>query len=313
MDLAIHDARADCPHDEGSDPSFQESALFVWYDLEAGTGGFWRLGQEANRGELNSCFGVFTRDGSRFRSNVTGTAMSASDRGATHMGWGSQLRVDLDTLTLHADFPDLQATLKFDDFFPRYDWYALLNRPRHASEHFENAGRVHGRIRIGGREVTVEALGYRDRSWGSRIWTGMRGTRWWPTVFGPDLAMFLTGSVHESASGFHSYGYMIRNGVPETLTDVDLIALIETDAISPRGGIGRFRQASGAIGEVRHERDDGILLHVRGYSAIEAIGKATFEGRIGMSNFEVCTNPLGGNQPPVVTFGANSGDGLSKR
>jgi hypothetical protein len=50
--------------------------------------------------------------------------------------------------------------------------------------------------------------------------------------------------------------------------------------------------------------DNGILLHVRGYSAIEAIGRATFEGRVGMFNFEVCTNPLGGNQRPVATFGA---------
>jgi hypothetical protein len=310
--FAILDPRDDCPHDPGTDPTFQESSLFCWHDLDRGFGGFWRLGQEPNVGALNSCFGVFTQDGLRFRSNVTGVPMAAADRGSTHMGWGPQLRVDLDSLSIHADFPDLQASLRFADFFPRYDWYDLLDRPRHHSNHFENAGRVQGRIRIGGEEIEIDGLGYRDRSWGGRVWRGMRGTRWWPSVFGPDLTMFLSASVHESG-GHGSYGYMIRDGVPQTLRKVDIGAMLDSDAISPRAGVGRFLMANGQFGEVRQERTDGILLHVRGYSAVESIGIATFEGRRGMSNLEVCTNPLGGYELPIITIGANSGDGLSRR
>ena len=304
---AIHDY----PHPPGDDPRFQESSLFVWHDLEAGVGGFWRLGQEAVKGELNSCFGMFTADGLRFRSNVTGAPMRPGDRGETYMGWGKELRVDLDTLRIRADFPDCKADITFSDFLPRYDWFKLLDRPGHASHHFENAGTMKGQVRIGEREIELNALGYRDRSWGEREWTGLRGTRWWPCVFGPDLVMFLTASVHESGHG--SYGYIVRNGVPGTLREVDLVASIARDAITPLRGEGTFILPDGSRGEVFHELVDGIVLHVRGYTAIESIGSARYGDRIGMSNFEVCTNPAGGNLPPILTLGANNGDGLSHR
>ena len=310
--LATHDAADDRPHAPSDDPSFQESSLFVWHDLTAGIGGFMRLGQEPVIGELNSCFGIFTAAGQRFRSNVTGVPMGPDDRGKTHMGWGPALRVDLDTLSVTADFPDLKAALRFEDFFPRYDWFALLKRPVAPSRHFEVAGRMKGRVTIGGRQVDVNALGYRDRSWGGRKWTGMRGTRWWPSVFGPDLCVFLSASVHEPNS-YGSYGYMIKDGIPTTLTNVDIGAMLDSDAISPRAGLGRFTTAKGEVGTLQHERTDGILLHVRGYSAVESIGTVRWGDRVGMSNLEVCTNPAGGNRPPILTLGANSGEGLSHR
>ena len=40
---------------------------------------------------------------------------------------------------------------------------------------------------------------------------------------------------------------------------------------------------------------------------------ARYGDRTGMSNFEVCTNPAGGTLPPVLTLGANNGEGLSRR
>jgi hypothetical protein len=311
-EIAILAAADDCTHATGDDPGFQESSLFVWHDLNCGVGGFWRLGQEPVVGQLNSCFGIFTADGLRFRSNVTGVPMQPSDRGETFMGWGSGLRVDLDTLSIKAAFADCQAELRFHDFFPRYDWFQLLNRPAAPSHHFEVAGRMVGRVVIGGREFAIDALGYRDRSWGRRAWGGLRGTRWWPSVFGPDLCVFLTASVHEP-NHYGSYGYLIRDGFPETLRDVDIAVLLDSDAISPRAGFGRFRLASGEMTELRQERADGIVLHVRGYTAVESVGRAHWGDRVGMSNLEVCTNPAGGSLPPVLTLGANNGEGLSRR
>lgn len=310
--IAIIDAAQDCTHESENDPNFQESALFVWHDLNAGVGGFWRLGQEPVRGELNSCFGIFTSGGTRFRSNVTGAPMTATDRGPTHMGWGPQLRVDLDTLTLNVDFPECQASLRFQDFFPRYDWFALLKRPAAPSHHFEVAGQMTGRVQIGESRVNIDALGYRDRSWGPRRWDGMRGTRWWPSVFGSDLCVFLTASVHEPAN-HGSYGYMIRDGIPQTLTDVNIGVMLDSDAISPRSGLGRFTLPNGESCELQHQRTDGVMLHVRGYTAIESIGTVRWGERIGMSNLEVSTNPAGGSKPPVLVLGANSDEGLTRR
>src|SRR3546814_20151159 len=74
------------------EPLWEESSLFVWDDSEAGVGGYWRLGQEPVVGAVNSCFGVFTHGGLRFRSNVTGAPLAPADRGEAHMGWGPHLR-----------------------------------------------------------------------------------------------------------------------------------------------------------------------------------------------------------------------------
>jgi hypothetical protein len=45
---------------------------------------------------------------------------------------------------------------------------------------------------------------------------------------------------------------------------------------------------------------------------VESIGTARFGDRVGMSNFEVCTNPAGGILPPILTLGANNSEGLSR-
>ena len=314
QDIPVFDPADDRTHASGYDPSFQESALFVWNDLETGIGGFWRLGQEANAGLLNSCFGMFTTDGLRFRSNVSGAPMAPGDRGEAHMGWGEALRVDLERLAIAAAFPECEATLRFEDFFPRYETSALLERPRPGGfgHHFEVAGRMTGQVRLGDREIAVNALGYRDRSWGPRQWGGLRSTRWWPCVFGPDLCAFSTASVHES--GKHGiYGYVIRDGVPMAMRDCDETVTLDYDGLGPRAGMVRFRLDTGETGEIVHQRHDGVVLNVRGYTAVESIGSARWGDRIGMSNLEVSTNACGGAQSPVLVLNANAGTGLSRR
>lgn len=313
--LETLDASDDCPHRPTNDPGWQESSLFVWHDLEAGVGGFWRLGQEPVVQELNSCFGMFSADGARFRSNVTGVPMTPGDRGETHMGWGDQLRVDLDRLSIAADFPDCEASLTFNDFFPRYDYSALVKGPTMpdgAAHHFEVAGSVTGSVRLGDREIVVNALGYRDRSWGPRAWGTLRSTRWWPTVFGPDLSAHVLAVVTESGH-YLKFGYVMRDGTPIAIVDSEILVTLESDALSPVAGAARLTLENGEHLDLRCERSDGVLLHVRGYTAVECIGTARLGNRIGMSNLEVSTNPTGGNRPPVYAIGANAGEGFSRR
>lgn len=313
--LIALDPSADCPHLPTGDPSWQESSLFVWHDLDAGVGGFWRLGQEPVVQELNSCFGLFTSDGARFRSNVTGVPMNAGDRGETHMGWGSHLRVDLDQLKVAADFPECEAALTFTDFFPRYDYAALVKGPQMpdgTAHHFEVAGSVTGTVRIGNREIAINALGYRDRSWGPRQWGTLRSTRWWPTVFGPDLSAHVLGVVTESGH-YLKFGYVMRDGHPLAIVDSEILVTTESDALSPVTGAARLILENGERLDLSCQRSDGVMMHVRGYTAVECIGTARIGDRVGMSNLEVATNPTGGNRPPAFVSGANAQDGLSQR
>lgn len=313
--IPVFEALHDCPHPPSNDPTFQESALFVWHDLRIGVGGFWRLGQEPVVTAVNSCFGLFTADGLRFRSNVTRVPLAKSDRSETHMSWGPALHVDLERLSIKVDFPECEASLQFEDFHPRYDYFALVGIPLpegHGGHHFEVAGRMTGRVRLGKQEFQLDALGYRDRSWGARRWDTLRSTRWWPAVFGPDLSAHVLASVHEG--GFHGcYGYVMRDGVPYAMREADIAVTLDYDAIGPRAGHAAFVLDNGEKGELFHERSDGIVMRVHDYTAVESIGTVRWGDRIGMSNLEVCTNPAGGTKPPVVIFHANDQDGLSQR
>lgn len=305
----------DRPHQAGDDPLWQESSLFVWHDLAAGVGGFWRIGQEPVAGATNSCFGVFTAAGLRFRSNVSGVALSTADRGEAHMGWGPHLNVEFDGgAKITANFPDCEAELHFADFHPRFDYHAIAMPGRQlsgAANHFEVSGRMTGTIRIGDQNLTVNALGYRDRSWGIRDWSQTRGTRWWPCVFGPDLTTHVIHLVRDDA--VLKVGYVWRDGQTIAIVDSDVVVGLESDALTPRWGKGTLTLANGETLSIACDRADGIVMHVRGYTAVETIGTATLGARRGMSNLEVCTNAAGGRLPPLFASGSNLHDGLSQR
>lgn len=312
-EIAVFDPADDRPHTPGTDPSWQESALFTWHDPKAGLGGFWRLGQEPVVGALNSCFGVFTEDGTRFRSNITGAPMAAGDRGEAHMGWGSQLRVTFDDhADIVADFPDCQARLRFDDDHPRYDYMQLVGQSTGESHHFEVAGRMTGTVRLGDREITIDAVGYRDRSWSNRDWRQIRGTRWWPCVFGPDLSLHLLHAAIEGGLLF-KVGYLLRDGELIRVKDSRILVHLESDALTYRTASGHVVLETGEELTLDFAYRDGIVMHVRGYSAVEAVGTVTMGGRQGFSTLEVSTNPSGGTKPPVVALYANNVDGISRR
>ncbi len=47
-----------------------------------------------------------------------------------------------------------------------------------ATGHYQGPCRVQGTIRLGDREQTITGLGFRDHSWGPRVWQGPRYWRW---------------------------------------------------------------------------------------------------------------------------------------
>lgn len=312
-DIRLLDPEFDRTHDADGDPAFQESSLIVWHDLNCGAGGVWRVSQEPVNKLTHSCFGVFTADGLRFRQNVQCVPMQPGDRGPAHMAIGTDLRLDLAEMSIKVDMADCQAELAFEDFHPRYDFLQLMNfnMPEgHGGQHLEMAGSVKGKIRIGTREFEIDALGHRDRSWGPRTWETLRSTRWWPMVFGPDLSIFLLSSVQ--GNGEHGcMGYVMRDGAPILMTEADVLAALDYDAIGPRAGRATFLLESGEAFELQHERSSGILLEVAGFCAVESVGKVKLGDRIGMSNMEVCTNPFGGTKFPGVILEADCSQGMS--
>src|SRR3546814_5236840 len=159
-----------------------------------------------------------------------------------------------------------------------------------------------GRIRIGARELTIEALGYRDRSWARRDWSTSRGTRWWPCVFGPDLTTHIIHLVHDGR--ILKVGYVWRDGETIAIADSDVVVELESDALTPRAGRGVRHLTNGDTLEVACYRSDANLLHVRGYTAGGTIGPARMGDRVGLSNLDASSNAGGGSALRQVTIGS---------
>jgi len=130
-------------------------------------------------------------------------------------------------------------------------------------------------------------------------------------VFGPDLTTHIIHLVRDGA--VMKVGYVWRDGRTIPIVDSDVVVQLESDALTPRAGEGRLFLENGEELLIRCNRNDGIVMHVRGYTAVETIGAAWLDGREGMSNLEVCTNATGGNREPICTIGSNFTDGLTRR
>jgi hypothetical protein len=313
-EIEAYSASDDAPHADGNGPDWQESVLFTWFDTNIGLGGFYRLGHEPQHATGHCCFGVFSTSGARFRWNVTGAPLGAGDRTATQMGLGSTRACLGGQLRLCAQFPECEVELAFHDYHARFDYLALVGiaRDDFVAHHFEVAGRITGRVVLAGRHYEVDAQAYRDRSWGNRFWNQFRSARWWPIVFGPDLSMQVVHFL--SAEGkFRRYGYVMRDGVPELLRNSRIVLPVEDDAFTYRSAQLELESQSGARFRIDHQVQDGIVLQVRGFAAVEGIGSARLDGRTGFGNLEANSNPLGGNQAPALAMHANMTDGLSRR
>jgi hypothetical protein len=91
--------------------------------------------------------------------------------------------------------------------------YAATNR-------IEQAGRVHGSVRIGERRIDFETFGARDHSWGTRDWEMPQHWKWLHAQAGPDLCLhfwqfYARGKVELR-------GYVLSDGV---MAEVDDLAI----------------------------------------------------------------------------------------
>jgi hypothetical protein len=108
-------------------------------------------------------------------------------------------------------------------------------------------------------------------------------------------------------------GYVWRDGQIHRVIASEVVVQLESDALTPRAGEAKLELDTGETLWLRCERSDAIVLHVRGLTAVETIGRVYLGEREGVANLEVSTNAAGGILPPVFTIGSNSLQGLSRR
>ncbi|WP_295680056.1 hypothetical protein [uncultured Nevskia sp.] len=110
----------------------------------------------------------------------------------------------------------------FEAFHPPYAYgshpdgcpdYAATNR-------IEQAGRVHGTIRIGDKHIDFQSLGARDHSWGTRDWQTPQHWKWLHAQAGPDLCVHFWQ--FQARGKIDLRGYVLKDGVIAEMDEVDV-------------------------------------------------------------------------------------------
>jgi hypothetical protein len=242
----------DLPHEPTGSAHWQESDCYWAYDLEQGVGVFHRIGQFVNRGTGQLMLFVFEEGGQRFLLQTTDLRDHTLRRWETGQRVGSSQVDALPDARMRYRWSesDSAADLEFyTTFYAPRGWKpgeinADYYRTVHDGGHLECSGRIRGSVRIGSKEIDIDALAHRDRSWGvrgevknyqHRMCTGTTGPEFsWVTV----LLQFAGGRTTR-------LGFVVRDGVAEEVVGLDVPTTIDYDSVSVIDALVKLQLASG--------------------------------------------------------------------
>lgn len=241
----------DCPHKPGSDPQWQESDCYWFYDLNAGITGFHRLGQHCNADNGAVLLFIATEDGQQFRL-VDRLPLSECERQSDCQRVGSSIARSLgeQQMVYSWDEQDCSGMLTFNhSFYTPRGWStdesaAGLNQTINDQGHLECTGRIAGTITLAGKRYKIDALAHRDRSWGVRNMGMVAQHRMCSGSFGPALSWAST-QLQLPTGQLHTAGFIVRNGKEEDLADVSIIAHVDADGVSVHGGTTQLTTKAG--------------------------------------------------------------------
>lgn len=269
---------------------WQESLVFVWYDDVNGIGGMHRVGHTPNRGTSNVWCGIWTADGAWYRRDDHDLPLHDEDREPPIFRAGAQtFRFDE---RMHVDVvdDDVEIALVFDDFISPDNVWLHTDRTSIEAQtvpnHLEASGRVSGRVRIGGKEWTVDALAQRDHSWGSRDWNQVGAHRWVVGTCGPGLCYSLILMVGRDGRKMTA-ATVTTDGLVRRSKDVEIVTLLDFDGLDGRGGWAIVRFDDGSELRLDCEAVGGWTFTMDDYTETDLLCRVTAStGHVGFCDFE---------------------------
>jgi len=160
----------DLPHKPNGRPDWRESYYFNFVDIEAGVSGFSTIGIVPNLRKREFVFVLF-HDGKRTAYFMENEGELSGD--LCQLLSDGKLSYEMVEplwewrMTFAGD--DLKADIRWRGRFPVYCFGGCSKTSW--SDHFEQSGTVTGTVNLpGGRRVSLNGLGQRDKSWGPRDW-----------------------------------------------------------------------------------------------------------------------------------------------
>jgi hypothetical protein len=300
-----------------NDPAWQDSVVLCWWDLERGIGGYHRIGHrpyaaDGPRADLSSA--IFTGDRVLKRNEtVPLTDQDRLDSGGWGWGAGACTFEFGDAATWTFAHPEVSGQLRIADFHQPVDVYPKSGQlsERITSGHLEAGGRITGGLSFDGIDYAIDGLAFRDHGWGKRHWDEILAHRWVVGTFDPD-AVTLAVSVLGSSGQLANFGCVIRGGDVQLARQVDITARILEDGLTHDGGRATIVLDGGETITIDAEplQKGAIFWMADQFALNDCLCKLSWGDRIGVGNFEVSNNPLGGSARPVAAINGVIDDGL---
>jgi hypothetical protein len=121
---------------------------------------------------------------------------------------------------------DLTWTATIDSL----DWLVMKDNASAdapGGRHYDQGGRISGTIRVGDAEAQVDALAYRDHSWGPRNFMQMKLARFIGFV-AEDMRTYFDGHLIDfgGEQGVHGFAYTVEDG-QGTMKDTPVVTILE--------------------------------------------------------------------------------------
>jgi len=273
----VIEPRDERPHEHGGRAGWSERLSFNFFDASSGFGGIARVDHRPVEKRADGTISIFMPDGA--------IATVFAREQIADAGGSSVARIHLDpyealtkwrirckdvalvfpnatasglpkTGERHGAAAQIDLELTFETWMPpsgaveRQTAVDSLNYVSVTSAgHFEQAGRYHGKIRVGGRQASFEGTGVRDKTWGPVDQTMQHSSQWFAVGFTPTLAV----GARAMALGLKGWqsGWVLRDGEVRALKSCRVES--EFEGRSVRSSTIRLIDSEGAAYEISAE------------------------------------------------------------
>ncbi|MGD9601331.1 MAG: hypothetical protein AB7O21_09630 [Gammaproteobacteria bacterium] len=235
------------PHTPTAERHFNESVYVNAFDHARRWGGWMRLGNRPNEGYAELAVCLYLADG-RIACQFRRPAIADNTRFSAG-GLAVQVDAPLRALTMRytgdlmivrdpAVFRDPKALFACPTVPADVEWRHEAASPVHGGlpvhaeqetlygrdfslGHFNQHTTVHGRLRLGAEVFTLEGLGWRDHSWGPRLWQNILFDRLYMANFDARHGLMLL-KIANGNGVVRRGGVLQVDGDYEEITDLDL-------------------------------------------------------------------------------------------
>jgi len=311
--IRFFENKDECPQVPGDDPYWQDSFVLNLWDTENGVYALLRVSQVPNRdgGLATTWLNIWTPD-YLYKNTQVKLPLRPGDRQPNALSVGGGLcRYHFDgrhNWSVKDEENGVSAELTLTDahpgmcFYPQADDHFLRET---TANHIEASGEVTGKVSVQGRAFNVQGPGWRDHSWGRRVWSGIRAHRFFSASFGDALRIACLSYIGDDGQWIKN-GTIISDGEVQYTNDFTVTAFMGEDATGNRGGDVILNHEGQSLHLWFEPVAKGVVSLIDGFPCVNSMCRVYLGNQVGVGMAETSNNALGGTTRPFVFSAAGA-------